>query len=114
AFTVEGFTARGTPIPPGFYNLAYYNQYLRDGGTPLEGFPQLAAGATINETYGKFGDGATRATRFIAATPDGGDTPSSAPGTVTSPFSGVSVDPIAQASEPPPALPTTSGAAPPP
>ncbi len=72
-FTVEGYTARGTPVPPGFYNIAYYNWYLRDGGTPLEGFPQLADGATITETYGKFGDGATRATSFIPAAPDGGD-----------------------------------------
>ena len=72
-FTVDGYTARGTPIPPGFYNLAYYNWYLRQGGTPLEGFPQLADGATITETYGKFGDGATRATSFITAPADGSD-----------------------------------------
>src|SRR6185369_14927897 len=33
SFTVPGYTARGTPIAPGFYNLAYYNWYLREGGT---------------------------------------------------------------------------------
>jgi hypothetical protein len=73
AFTVPGYTARGTPIPPGFYNLAYYNRYLREGGTPLEGFPLLADGATIAETYGRFGDGAVRATSFVTApdAPDG-------------------------------------------
>ena len=63
AFIVPGYTARGTPVPPGFYNLAYYNRYLQEGGIPLEGFPQLAEGATIRETYGVFGDGATRAPR---------------------------------------------------
>ncbi len=67
AFTVDGYTARGTPVPPGFYNLAYYNWYLRDGGTPLPGFPTLADGATITETYGKFGDGTERATSFATA-----------------------------------------------
>jgi hypothetical protein len=72
AFTVPGYTARGTPIPPGFYNLAYYNRYLREGGTPLEGFPLLADGATIAETYGRFGDGAVRATSFVIA-PDSPD-----------------------------------------
>jgi hypothetical protein len=66
-FTVDGYTARGTPVPPGFYNLAYYNWYLRDGGTPLPGFPALADGATITETYGKFGDNAERATSFVTA-----------------------------------------------
>jgi hypothetical protein len=65
AFVVPGFTARGTPIPPGFYNIAYYNWYLREGGTPLDGFPQLEDGATLTETYGKFGDGAKRATSFV-------------------------------------------------
>jgi hypothetical protein len=79
AFTVDGYTARGTPVPPGFYNLAYYNWYLREGGTPLEGFPKLAEGATISETYGKFGDGTTRATSFIAAPADTGDGASGAP-----------------------------------
>ena len=38
-YDVPGYTTRGTPIPPGFYNLAYYQRYLREGGTPLEGFP---------------------------------------------------------------------------
>jgi hypothetical protein len=75
AFTVDGYTARGTPVPPGFYNLAYYNWYLRDGGTPLGGFPQLADGATISETYGTFGDGAERATSFVSAPAAGGDNP---------------------------------------
>lgn len=70
-FTVPGYTARGTPIAPGFYNLAYYNWYLRDGGTPLAGFPLHEAGATLTETYGSFGDGAERATSFVTAA--GGD-----------------------------------------
>ncbi|MBI3768966.1 MAG: hypothetical protein HY271_10795 [Deltaproteobacteria bacterium] len=75
AFTVDGYTARGTPVPPGFYNLAYYNWYLRDGGTPLAGFSQLADGATISETYGTFGDGIERATSFVTAPTAGGDDP---------------------------------------
>ena len=95
-FTVDGYTARGTPIPPGFYNLAYYNWYLREGGTPLEGFPQLADGATITQTYGKFGDGATRATSFITAPADTTD-PSGM-------MSGTGGDPIAATGATPPAF----------
>ena len=64
AFTVDGYTGRGTPIPPGFYNLAYYNQYLREGGTPLVGFPGLEPGASVMATYGTYGDGRVRATSF--------------------------------------------------
>jgi hypothetical protein len=64
AFTVDGYTGRGTPIPPGFYNLAYYNQYLREGGTPLVGFAALEPGASVTATYGTYGDGRVRATSF--------------------------------------------------
>jgi hypothetical protein len=67
-FRVVGYTGRGTPVPPGFYNLAYYNRYLAEGGTPLDGFPALDSGATIAATYGTFGDGRARATSF-AVTP---------------------------------------------
>ena len=101
-FTVDGYTARGTPIPPGFYNLAYYNWYLRQGGTPLEGFPQLADGATITETYGKFGDGATRATSFITAPADGSD-----PG---DPLSGAGSDPVGDTGATPPPFATLADA----
>ncbi len=69
-FLVSGYTGRGTPIPPGFYNLAYYNMYLREGGTPLVGFPELEAGANITETYGTFGDGAKRATSYLTGLVD--------------------------------------------
>jgi len=69
-FRVVGYTGRGTPLPPGFYNLAYYNQYLAEGGTPLEGFPALDTDATIAATYGSFGDGRARATTFAVTPPD--------------------------------------------
>jgi hypothetical protein len=77
-FTVPGYTGRGTPIPPGFYNLAYYNQYLAQGGTPIEGFDGYAASeGSLSEVYGTFGDGRARATSFdppgpgeIASIPD--------------------------------------------
>ncbi len=78
AFTVPGYTGRGTPVPPGFFNLAYYNRYLREGGTPLEGFPALEAGKSLMATYGTYGDGRARATSFVASPPetpdDGGGT----------------------------------------
>jgi hypothetical protein len=65
-FTVPGYTGRGTPIPPGFYNLAYYNRYLAEGGAPLEGFDGYAASqGSLSEVYGSFGDGRARATSFI-------------------------------------------------
>lgn len=68
AFTVAGFTGRGTPIPPGFYNLAYYNRYLAEGGTPIEGFPGYTPEAgTLTDVYGAFGDGKARATSFPLA-----------------------------------------------
>ena len=82
-FTVDGYTGRGTPIPPGFYNLAYYNWYLRDGGTPLPGFPALEDGATITGTYGTFGDGRERATSFATAA-GAGSASAGAIGTITS------------------------------
>jgi hypothetical protein len=70
AFTVPGYTGRGTPIPPGFYNLAYYNAYLRAGGAPLEGFPEYAPEhGSIAAVYGTFGDGRARATAFEPAPP---------------------------------------------
>ena len=66
AFTVPGYTVRGTPIPPGFYNLAYYNQYLREGGTPLVGFEAYdPANGSLTDVYGSFGDGRERATSFV-------------------------------------------------
>jgi hypothetical protein len=65
-FTVPGYTGRGTPIPPGFYNLAYYNRYLAEGGTPIEGFDGYAASqGSLTEIYGSFGDGRARATSFV-------------------------------------------------
>ncbi len=70
SFVVSGYTGRGTPVPPGFYNLAYYNQYLQEGGTPLEGFPQFDDGSTLRATYGTFGDGAKRATSFLTGLVD--------------------------------------------
>lgn len=73
AFTVPGYTGRGTPVPPGFYNLAYYNRYLREGGTPLEGFAALEDGHSIAETYGTFGDGRARATSFVTGPTDAKD-----------------------------------------
>ncbi len=94
SFTVPGYTARGTPIAPGFYNLAYYNWYLRDGGTPLPGFPLHEAGTTLTETYGSFGDGAERATSFVTAPAgdgggtDGGGTPTTDAGGATGVLTG--------------------------
>ena len=70
AFTVPGYTGRGTPIPPGFYNIAYYNLYLREGGTPLEGFPLHTPGTSLTATYGTFGDGRPRATSFGGEPPN--------------------------------------------
>jgi len=76
SFVVSGYTGRGTPVPPGFYNIAYYNLYLQQGGTPLEGFPQMEDGSTLSATYGTFGDGATRATSFLTGqVDDSSDTP---------------------------------------
>jgi hypothetical protein len=72
-FTVPGYTGRGTPIPPGFYNLAYYNRYLAEGGTPLEGFDAYdAANGSLTDVYGSFGDGRTRAIAFNGTTSAGG------------------------------------------
>ncbi len=66
AFTVPGYTTRGTPVPPGFYNLAYYNQYLAEGGTPLVGFDAHdPANGSLTDVYGSFGDGRERATSFV-------------------------------------------------
>ena len=66
AFTVPGYTTRGTPVPPGFYNLAYYNQYLAEGGTPLVGFEAHdPTKGTLTDVYGTFGDGRERATSFV-------------------------------------------------
>ena len=79
SFVVSGYTGRGTPVPPGFYNIAYYNLYLQQGGTPLEGFPQMEDGSTLSATYGTFGDGATRATSFLTGhVDDSTDTPAAA------------------------------------
>ncbi|HEY2388632.1 MAG TPA: hypothetical protein VGK30_16875 [Candidatus Binatia bacterium] len=73
SFVVSGYTGRGTPVPPGFYNIAYYNMYLEQGGTPLVGFPQMEDGSTLSATYGTFGDGAERATSYLTGFVD--DTP---------------------------------------
>ena len=77
AFTVPGYTGREHPVPPGFYNIAYYQEYLAKGGTPLEGFPELDGGATLAATYGAFGDGRARATSFAPTpeVPDAADPP---------------------------------------
>jgi len=84
SFVVSGYTGRGTPVPPGFYNIAYYNLYLQQGGTPLEGFPQMEDGSTLSATYGTFGDGATRATSFLTGHVDNStDTPDAAAGADT-------------------------------
>lgn len=89
SFVVSGYTGRGTPVPPGFYNIAYYNLYLQQGGTPLEGFPQMEDGSTLSATYGTFGDGATRATSFLTGqVDDSTDTPEANAG----------ADPVAAAS----------------
>ncbi len=70
-FAVVGYTGRGTPIPPGFYNLAYYEMYLEQGGKPLLGFPAYhPEDGTLQEVYGTFGDGRPRATSFDEVAPE--------------------------------------------
>ena len=84
SFVVSGYTGRGTPVPPGFYNIAYYNMYLEQGGTPLVGFPQMQDGSTLSATYGTFGDGATRATSYLTGlVGDSSGTPASGPSAAT-------------------------------
>jgi hypothetical protein len=86
SFVVSGYTGRGTPVPPGFYNIAYYNMYLEQGGTPLVGFPQWQDGSTLSATYGTFGDGAERATSYLTGlVTDPSNTPASAATAATDP-----------------------------
>jgi hypothetical protein len=101
-FTVPGFTPRGTPIPPGFYNLAYYNQYLAEGGTPLVGFPEYRPEvASLAETYGQFGDGRERATSYVGGLVQPNDTTAVADASTR----------VAAETAPPPPAPASAAAA---